>query len=521
MPESLSQLGTNLIAFLPTLLSAIIILVVGWIAAVFISRLVERLLHRTSLDDKIASSLKGGSPERIPIEKWISTVVFWLIMVFVIITFLQTLDLGQISQPLNIMLAQMLGYIPNVIAAALLTVVAFVVATVLRIVISRVLSSSLFTRRVTETADVQQANHESIGQTIGNVVFWLVLLLFLPAILDALQLGGLLAPVQIMITGILGVLPNLLGFALILIVGWLVARIIRGIVSNLLASVGVDRLVERAGVPGTLRERRISDILATIVFVLIMVPVAIAAFNVLNIPAVSEPAAAMLTTFLNALPAIFAAVLLLVIAYFIARFVGTFVASLLAGIGFDRVFSGIIPVTSFRETTPGQDARSTVRRTGEPGEVQPGRTTPSEIVGYIVTVAILLFAAMEAANLLGFEGLAVLISGFIAAAGNVLVGLLVLAIGLYLANMADRLIRNTGSSQANVLAPAARIAIIVFSAALALRQMGLGEDIVNLAFGLLLGAVAVAAAIAFGLGGREVAADALDRWRNRIREETS
>jgi hypothetical protein len=142
-------------------------------------------------------------------------------------------------------------------------------------------------------------------------------------------------------------------------------------------------------------------------------------------------------------------------------------------------------------------------------------------VGYIVTVAILLFAAMEAANLLGFEGLAVLISGFIAAAGNVLVGLLVLAIGLYLANLADRLIRNTGSSQANVLAPAARIAIIVFSAALALRQMGLGEDIVNLAFGLLLGAVAVAAAIAFGLGGREVAADALDRWRNRIREETS
>jgi len=523
MPEDLSQIGANVIAFLPTLLSAILILVVGWIVAVLISRLVGRLLHKTSIDDRLASTLKGGSPERIPVERWISTAVFWLIMVFVIIIFLQTLNLGQVSEPLNVLLAQILAFIPNLIAAGLLALLAFVIATVLRMIISRVLSASMFTKRVTDSADVQQADQATIGQTIGNVVFWLVLLLFLPAILDTLNLGGMLSPIQLMVTSILSALPNILGFALILIVGWLVARIIRQIVANLLVSVGVDRLVERTGGPAALRERRISDVLATIVFVLIMVPVAIAAFNVLNIPAISVPAAAMLTTFLNALPAIFAAILLLVIAYFIARFVGTFVASLLAGIGFDRIFSssGIIPVTSFRDTTAGEDARSTVRRTAEPGEVQPGRTTPSEIVGYIVTVAILLFAAMEAASLLGFEALVVLIGGFIAAAGNVLVGLLIFGIGLYLANFADRMIRNTGSSQANVLAPAARIAILVFSGALALRQMGLGQDIVNLAFGLLLGAVAIAAAIAFGLGGREVAGDVLERWRNRIQVEAS
>ena len=81
------------------------------------------------------------------------------------------------------------------------------------------------------------------------------------------------------------------------------------------------------------------------------------------------------------------------------------------------------------------------------------------------------------------------------------------------------MIRGTGGTQnTEILATAARIAIIVFAAALALRQMGIAESIVNLAFGLLLGAVAVAAAIAFGIGGREVARDLLERWRGDLRE---
>jgi hypothetical protein len=49
-------------------------------------------------------------------------------------------------------------------------------------------------------------------------------------------------------------------------------------------------------------------------------------------------------------------------------------------------------------------------------------------------------------------------------------------------------------------------------AAMALQQMGIAPNIVNLAFGLLLGAIAVAVAIAFGLGGRDVAANQLQNW---------
>jgi hypothetical protein len=69
------------------------------------------------------------------------------------------------------------------------------------------------------------------------------------------------------------------------------------------------------------------------------------------------------------------------------------------------------------------------------------------------------------------------------------------------------------------LALAGRIAILVLSGAMALRQMGLANEIVNLAFGLLLGAIAVAVALAFGLGGRDIAARQLERWQKSLESE--
>jgi hypothetical protein len=84
--------------------------------------------------------------------------------------------------------------------------------------------------------------------------------------------------------------------------------------------------------------------------------------------------------------------------------------------------------------------------------------------------------------------------------------LVVFAIGLFLANLAYNIITTSSSNrQAQVLAQIARVAIIVFVSALALQQIGIAQDIVNLAFGLLLGAIAVASAIAFGLGSRDIA----------------
>ncbi|HEX3247474.1 MAG TPA: hypothetical protein VHX16_18860, partial [Chloroflexota bacterium] len=105
-----------------------------------------------------------------------------------------------------------------------------------------------------------------------------------------------------------------------------------------------------------------------------------------------------------------------------------------------------------------------------------------------------------------------LLAELIQLGGQILLGLIIFAVGLYLANLAEDVIRSSGTSNAELLSTAARVAILVMAGAMALRQMGLANEIVNLAFGLLLGAIAVAAAIAFGFGGRDLAARQLERW---------
>lgn len=513
MSDFINQLSLTLGAYLPNLLAAIGILILGWLVALALAAIIRGLLNRTSLDDRLAAMVRGDEttdPEAINVENWISTVVFWLVMLFTIGAFLQTLNLTGVSQPINQLVGDLLAFIPAILIALALLFVAWLIATFLRMIVVRVLSASGIARRLSDDADMKAQDRVSLGQTIGNVVYWLVFLLFLPAILDVLNLQGILLPVQRVVDEILGVLPNLFGAAVILAVGWLAARIIRRIVTNLLVGVGVDRFGQDTDVSGALGQQRLSEVLGTLVYVLVLIPVIIAAVNALGIEAISEPATDMLNTLLNALPALLGAFLLIGVAYFISRWVGRFVEEVLESVGFNRLFVwlGLYDETSFEQPAVAPEE--------ETAGIEALEYTPSELVGYLTTIAIMLFAIVEAANLLGFEILAVLISQFIVAAGQVLLGLVIFGLGLYLASIAERVVRSAAGAQANILAPAARVAIIVFSGALALREMGIAEDIVNLAFGLVLGAFAVAVALAFGLGGRDIAARQLEDWRRSL-----
>jgi len=232
---------------------------------------------------------------------------------------------------------------------------------------------------------------------------------------------------------------------------------------------------------------------------LILIPVLVAALNTLRLDAITAPASEMLQTLLAALPLLFGATLVLAIAFFVGRIVSGLVANLLAGVGFNGV----------------------LERLGVGRETEEGKQTPSEIAGHLVFVALMLFATIESLRMLHFDALALLISEFMVFAGHVALGLVIFGIGLFLGNLAARTIEASRSVQAPMLALAARIAILVIAGAMALRQMGLANEIITLAFGLLLGAIAVAIALAFGLGCREMAAGAMKGWLNQISDRRS
>jgi hypothetical protein len=482
---------------LPRALAILGIIVGGWLLALIGRGLTRSLLTRTGLDRRIMT-IFGDSEEgaALNLTSWISRIVYYLILLLVIVTLLDLANLGAAAAPISALLSQILAYVPLLLGAAALLLLVWIVAAALRFIVTRALRAARIDDWLSREAEVESAEAVSVSATLGTVVYWLVFLLFLPAILNALNVQ--LTPVEGMVNEILGALPNILGAAVFLIVGWIAARIVRQIVTNLLAGAGVDRLGDRTGVSAALGEQKLSGILGTVVYVLILIPVVIAALNALEIEAVSGPASQMLGSVLQAVPAIFGALLLIGVAYFVARVVGSFVTNVLTGVGFNRVLTWIGLGSAMPEEEEGQ--------------------TPSQVVGYLATLAIMLFAVIEASELLGFTVLADLVSQFLVAAGGVVTGIVIFGLGLYGARIADRVIRGTGGSQAQVLAPVARVAIVVFSGALALRQTGIAEDIVNLAFGIVLGTVAVAAALAFGLGARDIAAKEVDRWLKAMRK---
>ncbi|MEG4519563.1 MULTISPECIES: mechanosensitive ion channel [unclassified Microcoleus] len=502
------------------LLWAVGILLIGLIVSALVSSVVGGLLKKTTLDNRLAAWITGrpegaGAPH---VEKWISAAVFWIIFVFFLIAFFNRLNLTAVSQPLNTFLNQITGFLPKLAGALIWLGIAWVLATVAKMAVSRAMRAFSVDERLNQEVGTAPSERPLLlSDTLANALYWFIFLLFLPLILDSLEMQQALLPVNNLLNQILAAIPKILEAVVIGFVGWLLAMVVRRIVTNLLAAAGADSLGARFGISRTSGGQSLSWIVGTIVYVLILIPTAIAALNALDIQAISQPAIAMLNTILGALPNIFTAALILAVAYMLGRWISDLVTNILTGIGFNNVFSWLgvqQPKQRLRLPPSSIDPDATILQEPE----LPART-PSEFVGIVVQVGIMLFAVVAATDVLRIPALTAIVSGIVLVAGRVLAGLVVFAIGLYLANLAFSLIASSGTRQARLLGQTARIAIIAFVSALALQQMGIGSDIVNLAFGLLLGAIAVGIALAFGLGGREIAADQIREWLASFKQD--
>ncbi|MBD1829288.1 mechanosensitive ion channel [Microcoleus vaginatus GB1-A2] len=502
------------------LLWAVGILLIGLIVSALVSSVVGGLLKKTTLDNRLAAWITGrpegaGAPQ---VEKWISTAVFWIIFIFFLIAFFNRLNLTAVSQPLNTFLNQITGFLPKLAGALIWLGIAWVLATVAKMAVSRAMRTFSVDERLNQEVGATPSERPLLlSDTVANALYWFIFLLFLPLILDSLEMQQALLPVNNLLNQILAAIPKILEAVVIGFVGWLLAMVVRRIVTNLLAAAGADSVGARFGISRTSGGQSLSWIVGTIVYVLILIPTAIAALNALDIQAISQPAIAMLNTILGALPNIFTAALILAVAYILGRWISDLVTNILTGIGFNNVFSWLgvqQPKQRLRLPQSSIDPEATILQEPE----LPART-PSEFVGIVVQVGIMLFAVVAATDVLGIPALTAIVSGIVLVAGRVLAGLVVFAIGLYLANLAFSLIASSGTRQARLLGQTARIAIIAFVSALALQQMGIGSDIVNLAFGLLLGAIAVGIALAFGLGGREIAADQIREWLASFKQD--
>ncbi len=480
-------LGSTII----NLLIALLILVLGYIVARILGSITRRLLQRTKLDNRLAKWLsEPDKPREFNIENIIASVVFWLAMLFVLAAFFERLNLTGLASPIQSFLNNFsTEYLPRLIGAGVLLFVAWLVAAALRFLVIK--GGALFKvdERLTKYAALKEGEQVSFTETLAVAVYWFTLLLFLPSVLGALGIEGVATSLQLVFAGIFEYIPNLLAAGVVILVGWFIARVVRQIVEGLLKAIGTDKAGQRLGLS---EERSLSEIVGLVLYIVIFVVALIAALDALNIPAITVPATMMLSTFINAIPNLIGAALILIVAYYVGRLIANLIRDLLGGIGLDSV-------------------------PGKLGITWSGTTTLSQWVGYLILVAIMLFAVVSAAEMLGSSALTVTLNLFIGFFWKVVLGVIILAIGLYFANLAYNAVTKTGIGNANLIGRLAQIAIVVFAGAIALREIGVANEIISLAFGITLAAIGLAAALSFGLGTQKIAERELDSFLTKMR----
>ncbi len=327
---------------------------------------------------------------------------------------------------------------------------------------------------------------ESFGLSLGRIVALLIWLFGLVAILNVLNLGAVTGPMQTMLNNAMGFIPNIIGAGLILFIGHMLARIAKELIETVLATVDFDRWANRGGIEQVTGNSTISRTIGTIIYVLIIIPVVIAALQALQIDSISDPLVGMLSRILDAIPAVIGAALVLGFGFVIARWIAGVAEEVLAGLGVDQSVGAI--------------------------GILPTSVKLSNIVGKVVLVTILLVVAIAATRMLNFPELTEVVDEVLRLGGAVIFGGVIIAVGFLIANFLATLVSSAGGSG---LGPQLiRYATILLFAAMGLKYMGIADSIIEMAFGALVIGGAVAAALAFGLGGRDAAARVLEDMRS-------
>lgn len=365
------------------------------------------------------------------------------------------------------------GLAGKAVAAVLILLITWILAKVIK---------AAFERATQKIGILQKAGSdgESIGGSLGTIGSLLIWMFGLMALLQLFGLTKALEPISNLLNGFMGFIPNLVGAAVVFVVGALLAKVVRQLVETALGALPFDKWLNKAGADEVTGNSSISKTLALVLYSLIMIIVAIAALQILGISSISRPAEQMLNTIFDAIPNIIAAGLLLGIGVVIARFAGDLLKELLDGFGVDRSLHAMEVLPADKTATPG--------------------------IAKVAQIGIVLFFAVMAAQLLEFPQVTEFLSAILELGGRVIFGAAVIAVGVLVANQLAKLASGTTGTLI-------KVAAIVLFAAMGLKFMGIADSIIELGFGALVVGGAAAAALAFGLGGREAAAQQLSRMQ--------
>lgn len=410
--------------------------------------------------------------------------------------------MNQFTNSLEGIWTSFVAFLPSLLGAILLLVLAWVLATLVKKGVTKGLHAINFNQKLMKWGVVNTSDDgDRMIESIGLVLYYLIWLFFIPGILARIGLSNIAVPITNMFDGFLAFLPKLFAAIVILAIGYFVAKFVKELVQNLLETVNIDRYlkkyVEKTGQTSAAEVESnrftIARVLANTVFVVILIPVITIALETLEIRSISEPIVNVLNQVLAAIPNVLVAVILLIAGGLIAKLLGDLLEGLLAS-------SGINKYSRYLSKNSPQMQLST-------------------IITRIVQTVLMIFFVVEALNVLNLEILNRIGIAIIAYLPSVLIAIVILGIGIFGGNALSSFIKDSTGSQ--LTGEIVKYIVYVMAVFMTLDQLQFASSIVNTAFLFVIGGLAVAFALAFGLGGRDFAKHQLDRFDRKIQEEAN
>ncbi len=376
-----------------------------------------------------------------------------------------------LSNLLESLTGQFGSALPKVLGALAVLILGFFIAGIIKKLVEKLLKKTSLDEKLASKFD----SPVRIDKFIAKLFYYLVVLFTLLTVLSMLGVESVLTPLENMLGKFVGFLPNVIGAGIIGFAGYVISSIASeatGFLSERLESFGGKIGMDTGSIS-------LSKIVKQVVFVLVFIPILIVALDTLKMTAISEPATEMLGSMLDAIPKIIAAVVLLGIFYIVGKYVTTIISDLLGNLGLDEL-SGTMGLQSVI-----------------------GKSSISKMIGKILLFFIMFSGVIAASDKLDLGQFGDILNDIFGITGKVFFGLLIMMLGVFISNIATKALSEGEGNK--FLVPIAKFAILGIFLAFALHTMGIAESIVNMAFGLTLGAIAVAFALSFGLGGRDAA----------------
>jgi hypothetical protein len=213
-------------------------------------------------------------------------------------------------------------------------------------------------------------------------------------------------------------------------------------------------------------------------------------------------AAAMALLF-SAIPKIFGFALILIAGWFIASLI-------------ERGLAAVLRTIRFNELSERAGLGDFVRKMGM-------NTDPAGMIGLVVKWFVRLIALVVAFDALGLPAVSDVLRQLLLWLPNVIVALVVLVIGGLAARALSNVVRGAaneaGLSNADFLAKIASVVVWTFAVVVSVNQIGIATELVNTLFMAVVGAVALALGLSFGLGGRETAAEIVRHWYAKAQQK--